>query len=316
MDKKNDRKLMVLSVIVAIIMWSYVMTTTNPSLSKTIRNIPITIRNQEIMENKGLSLVSNDKINTVNVKVTGDRSDLTKLSADDLVANVDLQDLAEGIKTLKVKVDSPTGIRVEEISPSQVNYKIEKIIEKKINVDIKIDDNLKENRIIQINEKNPGKVKISGIRSQMDKVDKVIVRVDKEEYLDGNIHNLQIKPVDKTGKEVRNLKLSDTEMSLSFNVSESKEVSVELLTSGSPYLNYQIKSKEVRPKKIIIKGESKLIDKIDKIYTEKIDIADSKTADLKGEAYLDLPEGVEIYDGKNIVDYRIKIGEVSDKNQQ
>ena len=39
MNNKNDRKLVALSILVAVIMWAFVMTSTNPSLSKTIRNV-------------------------------------------------------------------------------------------------------------------------------------------------------------------------------------------------------------------------------------------------------------------------------------
>ena len=35
MNNKNDRKLIVLSILVAVIMWAFVMTSTNPSLSRS-----------------------------------------------------------------------------------------------------------------------------------------------------------------------------------------------------------------------------------------------------------------------------------------
>ena len=69
MNNKNDRKLIVLSILVAVIMWAFVMTSTNPSLSKTIRNVPLTIKNQEVMQKDGYALVGKDEVASVNVKV-------------------------------------------------------------------------------------------------------------------------------------------------------------------------------------------------------------------------------------------------------
>ena len=140
MNKKNDRKLMALSILVAIIMWAFVMTSTNPSLSKTVRNVPLTIKNQELMQKEGFALVGKDEVSSVNVKVEGSRSDLASLSADDLVASVDLGTPSEGIKTLNIKVDGPSGIRVESTSPSNVNFKIEKIVKKELALEIKVSD--------------------------------------------------------------------------------------------------------------------------------------------------------------------------------
>ena len=37
MNNKNDGKLIALSILVAVIMWAFVMTSTNPSLSKNKR---------------------------------------------------------------------------------------------------------------------------------------------------------------------------------------------------------------------------------------------------------------------------------------
>ena len=170
MNNKNDRKLIVLSILVAVIMWAFVMTSTNPSLSKTIRNVPLTIKNQEVMQKDGYALVGKDEVASVNVKVEGSRSDLASLSAEDLVASIDLGVPTEGIKTLNVNVDVPSGIRIESVSPSNINLKMEKIVKKDLTVDIKISDRLKESKIINVSEQSTKKITVSGLRNYVDKV--------------------------------------------------------------------------------------------------------------------------------------------------
>lgn len=308
MNNKNDRKLIALSVLVAVIMWAFVMTSTNPSLSKTVRGVPLTIKNQEVMQKEGYALVGKDEISNVNVKVEGSRSDLASLSSDDLVASVDLGVPTEGIKTLNIKVDGPSGIKVESTNPSNVNFKIEKIVKKDLPVEIKIPDKLKESKIINVSEQSTKKITVSGLRKNIDKVDKIILNIGKDEYLDGKIHDIEARPIDKSGKTVANVDLSQNDVSISFDVLQSKEVEIELDYEESLPKNMEVIEKKYSPKKVVIKGEKSIIDKIDKIKTEKIDLTNLKNNEFEKSLELVVPEAVEINDGDNFINVYIKIG--------
>ena len=308
MNNKNDRKLIALSVLVAVIMWAFVMTSTNPSLSKTVRGVPLTIKNQEVMQKEGYALVGKDEISSVNVKVEGSRSDLASLSSDDLVASVDLGVPTEGIKTLNIKVDGPSGIKVESTNPSNVNFKIEKIVKKDLPVEIKIPDKLKESKIINVSEQSTKKITVSGLRKNIDKVDKIILNIGKDEYLDGKIHDIEARPIDKSGKTVANVDLSQNDVSISFDVLQSKEVEIELDYEESLPKNMEVIEKKYSPKKVVIKGEKSIIDKIDKIKTEKIDLINLKNNEFEKSLELVVPEAVEINDGDNFINVYIKIG--------
>lgn len=307
MNNKNDRKLMVLSVLVAVIMWSFVMTSTNPSLSKTVRGVPLTIKNQEEMQKDGYALVSKDELTNVNVKVEGSRSDLAYLSAEDLVASVDLGIPKEGIKTLIIKVEAPSGIKVDSVSPSNVNIKIEKIVKKDLPVDVKISDRLKDSKIIKVSEQSPENITVSGLRNDIDKLDKLMLKIDDEEYLDGKIHNVAVKPVDKNGKIIENLELSQKYVSISFDVLQSKEVNVEVDYDDIPK-NMKIEESKISPVKVIIKGEKNILDKIDSIKTKKIDLSNLKDNEFEQKVELEVPEDVELNNPDFFVDVYVKLG--------
>ena len=307
MNNKNDRKLMVLSVLVAVIMWSFVMTSTNPSLSKTVRSVPLTIKNQEEMQKDGYALVSKDELTNVNVKVEGSRSDLAYLSAEDLVASVDLGIPKEGIKTLIIKVEAPSGIKVDSVSPSNVNIKIEKIVKKDLPVDVKISDRLKDSKIIKVSEQSPENITVSGLRNDIDKLDKLMLKIDDEEYLDGKIHNVAVKPVDKNGKIIENLELSQKYVSISFDALQSKEVNVEVDYDDIPK-NMKIEESKISPVKVIIKGEKNILDKIDSIKTKKIDLSNLKDNEFEQKVELEVPEDVELNNPDFFVDVYVKLG--------
>ena len=307
MNNKNDRKLIALSILVAVIMWAFVMTSTNPSLSKTIRNVPLTIKNQEVMQKDGYALVGKDEVASVNVKVEGSRSDLASLSAEDLVASIDLGVPTEGIKTLNVNVDVPSGIRIESVSPSNINLKMEKIVKKDLTVDIEISDRLKESKIINISEQSTKKITVSGLRNYVDKVDKIVLNINEEEYLDGKIHDIGVKAVDKDGKAVENVDLSQNDVSISFDVLQSKEVGVELNYDNLPK-NMQIEESKISPNKVIVKGEKSTVDKISAIKTREIDLSNLKNDEFEQRVELEIPQAVELNEGDYFVSVYVKLG--------
>ena len=307
MNNKNDRKLIVLSILVAVIMWAFVMTSTNPSLSKTVRNVPLTIKNQEVMQKDGYALVGKDGVTSVSVKVEGSRSDLASLTAEDLIASVDLGVPTEGIKTLNVKVDGPSGIRVEKITPSNLNFKIEKIVKKDLPVEIKISDRLKESKIINVSEQDPRKITVSGLRNNIDKVHKLIININSDDYLDGKIHDIGVRPVDKNGKTVKNIDLSKNDVSIAFDVLQSKEVKLEIDYDNLPK-NMQIEESKIAPEKIIIKGEKNILDKINSIKTRKIDLSSLKNNLFEQSVELNIPESVELSETDSFANVYIKLG--------
>ena len=252
-------------------------------------------------------MVSKDELTNVNVKVEGSRSDLAYLSAEDLVASVDLGIPKEGIKTLIIKVEAPSGIKVDSVSPSNVNIKIEKIVKKDLPVDVKISDRLKDSKIIKVSEQSPENITVSGLRNHIDKLDKLMLKIDDEEYLDGKIHNVAVKPVDKNGKIIENLELSQKYVSISFDVLQSKEVNVEVNYDDIPK-NMKIEESKISPVKVIIKGEKNILDKIDSIKTKKIDLSNLKDNEFEQKVELEVPEDVELNNPDFFVDVYVKLG--------
>lgn len=306
MDDKKDKQLIIMSIIVAIFMWAFVMTTTNPSLTKTMRNVPLSIRNLENIQNQGYELVGKDQVESVNVKVEASRSDILNIDNEDLVASVDLQSPSEGIRSLNINVDTPTGVKVVDIEPKKVNLRIEKVIEKKLTPKLDIKDKLREGRIVEVNEMYPDKVSVRGIRSKVEKVEELRAVVDKEDFLNGKIHNIDLEALDEKGEKVEGVSLSASQISLSFKVSETKEVPIKLVTKGDVGEDYKIKSAKVTPNSIIIKGDKSVLSKVDELDTQIVDITGIKT-NQEGKIGVLLPDNVEIYDGDKEVNYNINL---------
>lgn len=315
MKKNSDTKLKILSVLLAIFMWTFVINSTNPTVNKTFRNIPVVIKNQDGLEKSGYVIIDNDQTYTTNIKLKGTREKLVGLKPTNIYASIDIANLSEGVQSLEIKVDTPSGINVEELEPEDIALNIQKVIEKTLPVNPVINDKIKDGRIADVNEITPANITVKGPASLINKVDRAEVRIDDMSLLDGKIHNVPIKVLDRSGKVIEDINISHDDINISFIVYETKKVPIKVATTGFIDSNYMEISREVSPDTIVIKGKESLIRDVEEINTKPINI-NRLRGTVSGEVKLDLPEGIEVYNGEDLINYRIEIERKPEKEEK
>ncbi|HHV39164.1 MAG TPA: hypothetical protein GXX70_06720, partial [Tepidimicrobium sp.] len=73
-EKKNNLTMKIFALIMAIVLWSYVMSEENPSITEEFKNIEVTLTNVATLERQNLVVLEPSEP-TVNVKVSGKRND-------------------------------------------------------------------------------------------------------------------------------------------------------------------------------------------------------------------------------------------------
>ena len=121
----NNKKFnIVLSLIIAVGLWAYVIGETNPTDTRTFRDIPITFVNGEVLANSNLAVLE-ASADTMNVTLSGTRSNINKISEKDITAVVDLADAAKGTNELKINVRVPDNVEIEDKSINKVTVVVE-----------------------------------------------------------------------------------------------------------------------------------------------------------------------------------------------
>lgn len=307
MKKRNDMQLIILSILLAVVMWAFVVTSTNPSVNRTFRNVPILVQNNDKLENKGYTIIGIDEVNDVNIKLEGSRDKMVNLKESDVQASIDVMNVREGIQSVKVRVDTPSGVNLAGIDPAEININVQKIITKKFPVNLVIKDSLKDGKSVEVKEQSLKEITVKGPASEVNKIDRVEVDINDPEYLDGKMHNIDIHILGKDGKEVVNVERSDTDVNVSFTVTETKRVKINLKTYGEVADGYEVKSTMVSPDDLVLKGNGQVLKTIDNVDTYPVNISNIKT-DKEGDIRLNLPEGVSLYDGENPVNFKIVVG--------
>ena len=102
---KDDKSLMikVMSLVFAIILWSYVKGEANFITSANYKNIEVTYDGLSHLKDNNLTIIS-PKESTVDVKLQGYNSYMRNVTRDGIVAKVDLSKLGEGEHSVPINI--------------------------------------------------------------------------------------------------------------------------------------------------------------------------------------------------------------------
>ena len=114
----NNKVLMLISLLVAIALWMFVMGNVDPSVSERISDVKIEMQGTDVLEAKGLTATIN-KPKIVTVTIEGKRSQVKKAKDKGISAYIDVSTCNYGKNETEIHVKIPDGVKgvaVEEIS--------------------------------------------------------------------------------------------------------------------------------------------------------------------------------------------------------
>ena len=289
----NNKKFnIVLSLLIAIGIWAYVIGETNPADTKTFRDIPITLINGHILDESGLA-VRDVSVETVNVSLTGSRADINKIDEEDIAASVDLSDAAMGENHLRVDIRIPDSAELEDKSVNKVTVTVERKVSKEFDIRPEYAGNFTSEQEPITVEMNHETVTVTGAESLVDKVDHVCAKVSGEVTKKMKTINSELTPVDKNNQRIDRLKLSSSSVQITAQLAVLKTVKLEVPVEDRS--NDAFEKKVSVPKTITVKGCSRDVDAVSTITAEPVDITEiENNAEL--EIVPVLPEGVQISD--------------------
>lgn len=286
---KNNRIKFALSLIIAVIIWGYVMIDTNPIETRTLKDIPITYINEDNLEDDGLALLFKGS-EIISVTVEGNRSDVNAIDKNDIVATVDLSDAVEGENNLRVTVHVPDRVDLVSCSPSKVTLTTEKIDTKEVSITPlylgKYDDDEEPVTV----EMSHTKVNVTGAKSLIETVDHVNAQVP-EGAVTQELKTIrcELEAVDVKGEPVKHVDFEISSVNVMTEIAKTKTVNLEIpIVDNSGFTK-----KTSGPKTIVIKGISSDIDKINNIQCKTIDLSDVKENTVIDVTPI-LPEGISV----------------------
>lgn len=232
------------SVLAAIVVWFVIAMNIYPSTPVQFYNIPVTVDLTGTMaEANGMSAVSWD-VDTVNVQLTGDRSQVGRLTSEDLVARVQPGNISSiGEYPMSITVEATNGItfQVDKIVPDTVDVKLDKIESKSFDVEASFPNIVVTSGHALDNEDvvvEPATIEITGPSAQLSEIDRVVVVSDKEQKIDSTfqLYSRDVELYTKSGAllDQESLTLPNTDYQITIPILTTKEMKLTYRLLGAP----------------------------------------------------------------------------------
>lgn len=259
----------IVAFFLALALWVGISVSGNP-VEQRIMLIPLEYRN---LPQDRMIAAQED---TVNVRIEGRAEDLEFISAQDIVATVDLSTVRIGQNALDVDVRVPASVELVDINPDRASVSIAEIQSVQLPVSASITGYPREGYNTLAPNLSPSEVVVEGPQEWIDAIDRVAVNVilDYETSYD---KMLPVQVLDETGADITDrlrIKPSIVQVELPiYSESQILTKPVHVPVVGSPEPGYRLVGIEVTPSEVVVNGEFDAF--LDRIYyqTEPVDIS-------------------------------------------
>lgn len=224
----------VLSLLMATILWGYVIWETNPVIKPMINDVPVQILNIGSMEEKGL-IILDERDYTVNVRVQGKKKDAGNIKAEDIRVTANIEGYGEGEAVLELNVKTPENISVVEVVPDKIVLNIDRITESQKQVRVIPASALPADAEIGSVEPADEFAAVKGASTLVNSVEYVMASIPTESMIDGeSTQTASLIPVDAQGQKVEGVTVTPQTTEVSTAVYYTKTVPLIVESLGDP----------------------------------------------------------------------------------
>jgi YbbR domain-containing protein len=307
--------LKIISVVIALILWSMTPSNKDPVRDMSFRDIPIKIENQQKLTENGL-MISSEIPDSYSFDIRAKASMVKYLDRSKIVAILNLSDVNKtGEQSVSVEIQGLPGTSNIEIkSAPDIKINVERIVAKSVPVLPKIEDDDSLELGKRFYEIEPRNIEIRGPESLIATAAYAQVSVllgdDKDKKLERSsavqLFNNEDEPLDLDFITINPEYCVVT-------VYPNKIVSVDAVITGKPADGYVVTGEEIKPKEVTVNGDPEVLEALDSIPTEILDIQGA-TSNIVREVKLQQQEGIRLSPGQNsTVQVLVRIEKIVDR---
>ena len=282
----------VLAIILAVILWAYVIGEVNPETETTVSGVPLRIVGENVLESKGLTLLT-EFDETVTVVVSGRRSDVYNVNASKLSAKIDVSGCVEGENQVTVQVSAPDKVSKAEARDGDFLVLVDKVVTEDKPVDIQVSGNLSNDTSVEIVGVSEDKISVTGPSTYVEQVSSLTGVLNVKDSVNEYNRNVEIVPTDKDGNLVEGVELSQTTVGVEAEKMMTKTVNVEVVTSGNSPEGMIVSP--ASGLKLKIRGKYDEMKNITSLKTSPVDIS-RITENASVDVTIQLPLGITALD--------------------
>lgn len=291
---RNSWLARIMCVIVASILWVYVMNEQNPI---TTRSFTVPLQTVHLQDD----MLVKDLPETVNVRVSGTRSQIAALRTADVKAFIDFEGASKGRNPYRVTAQVKNG-EVIEITPSLLQLEIDTQVSKEMKLEARIVGVPHSGITVSRMDLNPLQVKISGAEERINQVAKVLVMVDISNHDKNFETDATAVAVDQLGREMYDVKVTPSKVSTTVTIVRqlgTNDFPIKADLSGKLPSGITLVGTKITPQTVRLTADPKVLGELKEIKTAPI-VLDNITSNVELNMPLQIPDKV-LADTHNVI---------------
>ena len=298
---KNKAVAFLLSLLVSLGMWLYVVNYISPESEATFYNIPVVFEGETVLTTERNLIITDISATTVNMKISGNRSDLNKLNSSNIIVKANLSQVYDPGEThLNYTYSFPgdvsqSALTVENKFPSAITITTDTKLTKEVPVKLVYSGSAPEGFISDTENAVLDKnfVTVTGPGVVVDRIDHARIDVDlsnqRETISDHFVYTLcdkDSKPVD-----AEQIVTDVGEIYLNLTIQRFQEAKLMLNVTyggGASAANTKI---QLAPETIRVSGSEKVLEGLTELVVGSVDLSTIET-DTVLVFPITLPEGI------------------------
>ncbi|MBE6606377.1 MAG: hypothetical protein E7635_05010 [Ruminococcaceae bacterium] len=293
-NKKNDTGARILCLVGAMLIWFYAVSSQTIIEDTRFASIPVKLMSVDTLEEEyGMTVISGYDYN-VDVTLSGTRSELSRIDADDISAYVDLSQIeTAGTYSLDLRVSAPGGVSVKELSANYVDVYVDKRSSKNVEIRINPIYMIESNYLLGTPKADIETVTVTGPADVLSQITHAQVTVDVGK-LTKTVTTTGSIVLYAGGTPVTNPYVKTTQSDVTVVVPVYTEKEVDLAVEFKHgYFNEKNSKITIEPSSIRIKGDPTELDKINTLHIMTIDEKSISATTTSRTAIIELPDGIE-----------------------
>ena len=297
---RNKLGALALSFAIALSLWMYVRTYVKPDYEQTFYNVPVALEGGPKLAERQLMLLSEEEYE-VNIKVHGNRQDVSKINSGNIQLVANLADIYEpGEHNLTYTIiypgDVPTGSVSAERNPDRVRVVVARKKTKEFPVKVVYEgdvpaDYIKDTAAMELDYTY---VEITGPEEVVDKIDHAAVTVQCSGRTESIYESYRYALRDSDDKPVdaEYITTSVSEVKVYLPISMVKKIPLTLTLVDGGGATAETTKLVIEPAEISISGSEAALNALPELNLGTIEL-DQITQDTTREFEINLPEGVQ-----------------------
>lgn len=289
---KNKLLTILLSLAIAVGLWTYVITVVQPESEETYYDIPVVLQNEGVLAERGLMITSERP--TVTLQLSGTRTNLNQLNESNInvIANVNSV-VTPGTHELPYSVSYPGNIPSGSITrqsskPDMITLKVENRITKPVPVVPVYNGSVPEGMLadkenIQLDHTV---IEVSGPESVVEQITQALIQVDLQDQTQTIVQECVYTLCNDAGEPVNSQGVTTNAeiVNLTLVIQRVKEITLKVTVIPGGGATEQTSSVNVNPGTILVSGSEALLENL-----EVLDLGTVNLGELTGDTVMTLP---------------------------